>query len=100
MPAGARGLEIAEDAIQQPPLEQPIGLGRKLISLVALFQALAFGQVAEILLDLPGELVEFFDVARLGEFGERLQVDHADLGVFRGLFELLQQPIDLFQFLA
>ena len=83
---------------KQPSLEQPVCLGRKIITLVAFFQALPFGQVAEILFDLPGELVELFHIARFGEFGEGLQVDHADLGVFGGFFELFQQAVDLFQF--
>ena len=45
------------------------------------------------------KLVELLDIARLGEFGQRLQVDHADLRRLRRLFELLQQPVDLFELL-
>ena len=47
--------------------------------------------------DLLLQLVEFLDFARLGELGQFFQVDDADLGGLRGLFELLEQPVDRFQ---
>ena len=99
MAAGSRGLEVAENPLQQPPLKQPIRPGRQLVSPGGPFQSLPLGQLADIFLDLPGQLVELFDVARLGIFGQLLHVDHADLSRLGRLFQLFQQPIDRFQLL-
>ncbi len=73
------GFEIAEDPFQQLALEQPIGLGRQLIALGPALQALLLGHVAQQILDLLLQLVQLFDVARLGELGQLFQVDDADL---------------------
>ena len=50
-------------------------------------------------LDLFLQLIELFHFARLGELRQLFQVDDADLSVFAGLFQLLEQPIDRLQFL-
>ena len=45
------------------------------------------------------QCAELFDVARLGELGEQLHIDDADAGRLAGLFELLEQLVDLLQLL-
>ena len=91
--------KLAEDPLQQPTLEEAIGLGRELVALGGLLQSLPLGQLADVLLDLPGQLAELVDVARLGELGQCLQVDHADLGRLGRLLQLLEQPVDRLQLL-
>ena len=46
-----------------------------------------------------GQLLQIVHVALLGVFGQGLHVDHADLRGLGRLFKLLQQAVDLFQFL-
>ena len=99
VPPGPRGLQVAEDPLQQPPLEQAIGLGREPVALGGLLQALLLGQVFEELLDRAGQLLEVLHVALLGVFGQGLHVDHADLRGLGRFFKLLQQAVDLFQLL-
>ena len=53
--------------------------------------------LAQVVLDLLLQLAELLDVARLGELGQLLHVDDADLGVLRRLFELLEQLVDRLQ---
>ena len=99
VPAGARGLQLAEDLRQQPALEQAVRLGRELVAALARLQPLPLGLLAQELLDLPLQLFELFQIAGLGELGQLLQVDDADGGRLHRLFELLQQPVDRLQFL-
>ena len=99
VPPGPRGHQVAEDPLQQPALEEPIGLGREPIALGGLLQPLLLGKVLEQLLDHAGQLAELLHVARLGVFGQGLHVDDADLRRLGRFFKLLQQAVDLFQFL-
>ena len=99
VPPGPRGGQVAEDAFQEPPLEQAVGLGRQPVALRGPLQSLLFGQVFEKPLDHAGQLLEIVHIALLGVFGQGLHVDHADLRGLGRLFELLQQAIDLFEFL-
>ena len=99
MPAGARGLQLLEDARQQLRLEEPIRLGRQLEAATLPFlQPLLLGHLAQVLLDLLLQCVELFHVARLGELGQLLHVDDADLRRLGRLFELLEQLVDRLQF--
>ena len=45
VPAGPGRLQVAEDPLQQPALEQPVGLGRELVSVRRLLQALLLGHL-------------------------------------------------------
>ena len=80
-------------------MEEPVGLGCEPIALRGLLQSLLLGQVAKVLLDHLGQLVELFHVARLGELGQGFHVDDADLGGLGRFFKLLQEAVDLFQLL-
>ncbi len=51
----------------------------------------------QVFLDLFLQLGELFEIARLGELGQLLQVDDADLGRLGGLFQLLEEFVDRFQ---
>jgi len=46
VPPAARRFELAENALEQPALEQPVGLGRELVSLLAALQTLLLGKLA------------------------------------------------------
>ena len=81
--------QVAEDPLQQPALEKPVGLGREPVALGGLLQSLLLGQVFEVLLDHAGQLVEILHVARLGVFGQGLHVDDADLRGLGRFFKLL-----------
>ena len=50
--------------------------------------------MAHVLFDLALQLVQLFDFTRIGELGQFLQIDHADLRRLGGFFELFQQPVD------
>ena len=50
------------------------------------------------LFDLLLQLVELFDVARLGELRQLFQVDDADLRRLGRFFQLLEQLVDRLQF--
>ena len=68
------------------------------ITALAALQALLLGHVAQQFFDLPLHLRELVHVARLGELGQLVQIDHADLRILGRFFQLLEQPIDRFQF--
>ena len=51
VPAGAGRLQLAEDPLQQLALEQPVGLRSQLERAVFLGQPLAFGHLAQVILD-------------------------------------------------
>ena len=97
MPAGARGLQLAEDLFQQLALKQPVSLGRQLKSAFAPLQTLPLGQLADVVVDLLLQRRQPFHIARLGVLGQLLHVDDADLGRAGGFFKLFQQLVNLLQ---
>ena len=66
---------------------------------VAALQPLPLGHFAHVVFDLLLQHVELLDVARLGELGQQVHVDDADLRRLCRLFELLEQLVDLLQLL-
>jgi len=57
-------------------------------------EPLPLGQVADDILNLLLQCTELVNIARLGEFGQCLHVDQADLGRLSCFAELLQQLVD------
>ncbi len=97
VPAGARRRHFLKQPLQQLALEQAIGLWREPEAARFLLQALLLGHLAQVVLNLLLQRAELVDVARFGELGEQVHVDDADVGRLAGLFELLEQLVDLFQ---
>ena len=91
------GASSLKQPLQQLALKQPIRLGREPEAARLLLQPLLLGQLAQVILHLLLQRAELIDVARLGELGEQVHVDDADAGRLAGLFELLEQLVDLLQ---
>ena len=91
---GASSLKIRSSSL---PWNRRYALGVSWKLPPRLFEALLLGHLAQVVLDLLLQGAELLDVARLGELGERLHVDDADLGRLAGLFELLEQLVDRLQ---
>ncbi len=99
MPAGARRLQLLEDARQQLGLKQPIGVRRHLkAAAFAFLESLLLGHLPQIFLNLLLQGVELLHLPRFGELGQFLHVDDADLRRLGRLFQLLEQLVDRFQF--
>ena len=66
--------------------------------MLAFLESLLGCQLAQVVLNLLLERLELLDVSRLGELGQLLEVDHADLPGLGRFLELLEQPVDHLQF--
>jgi hypothetical protein len=95
----ARGLQVAEDPLEQPRLVEAHRLRRQREPLRRVLEPLLLRHAAQEVVHLPLHLPEAVDVGGVGEARERFEVDDRGPRVLERLAQLLQEPLDLVELL-